>query len=96
MKFTLPKGATEYVNSMWKLQDDPFSGDVVNSYNDDGKLGKFYELESSSPALALKPGATATHRQQTIHLQGDEKELDDIARATLGVQLDAIRNSCKQ
>ena len=96
VKYTLPKGATDYVNSMWKLQDAPFSGDVVNSYNDDGKLGKFYELESSSPALALKPGASATHRQQTIHLQGDEKELDAIAQATLGVHLDTIRNAFKK
>lgn len=69
---------------------------MVNSYNDDGKLGKFYELESSSPALALKPGASATHRQQTIHLQGDEKELDAIAQATLGVPLEAIRNAFKK
>jgi len=93
VKFTLPKGATDYVNSMWKLQADPFSGDVVNSYNDDGKLGQFYELESSSPALALKSGGSATHRQQTIHLQGNEKELDAIALAVLGVRLEAIRNA---
>ncbi len=95
VKFTLPKGATDYVNSMWKLQEDPFNGDAVNSYNDDGKLGKFYELESSSPALALKPGASATHLHQTIHLQGAEKELDAIAQATLGVRLDAIRSAFK-
>lgn len=68
----------------------------INSYNDDGKLGRFFELESSSPALALKPGAAATHRQQTMHLQGEEKELDAIAQATLGVHLDAIRNAFKQ
>ena len=96
VKFTLPKGATDYVNSMWKLQDAPFSGDVLNSYNDDGKLGKFYELESSSPALALKPGASATHRQQTIHLQGSEKELDAIAEAALGVHLEDIRDAFKK
>lgn len=91
VKFTLPKGATDYVNSMWKLQDDPFNGDAVHSYNDDGKLGKFYKLESSSPALALAPGASAVHRHQTIHLQGGEKELEAIAQATLGVGLEAIR-----
>lgn len=95
VKFTLPKGATDYVNSMWELQKEPFSGDAVNSYNDDGKLGKFFELESSSPALALKPGAAATHRHQTIHLQGDEKDLDAIAQATLGVPIDSIRKAFK-
>lgn len=95
VKFTLPKGATDYVKSMWKLQDDPFTGDAVNSYNDDGKLGKFYELESSSPALALQPGSASTHRHQTIHLQGSEKELDVIAQATLGVRLETVRTAIK-
>ena len=31
---TIPEGAKDYVNSMWELQEDPFAGDVVNSYND--------------------------------------------------------------
>lgn len=94
-QFTMPKGATDYVNSMWKLQDDPFSGDVVNSYNDNGKMGAFYELESSSPALALAPGKSGTHVHRTIHLQGDEKELDTIARKVLGVSLAEIRDGLK-
>ncbi|MDG2385208.1 MAG: hypothetical protein P8N76_26290 [Pirellulaceae bacterium] len=47
---------------MWKLQDQPYAGDVINSYNDGplelGKpgLGPFYELETSSRAAALGPG----------------------------------------
>jgi hypothetical protein len=81
---------------MWQLQDEPFSGDVSNSYNDDGKLGRFYELESSSPALALQPGASGVHRHQTIHLQGNKKDLDVLAHATLGVGLDAIQNAFKE
>jgi len=93
VRFTLPRRAADYVNSMWTLQADPFRGDVVNSYNDDGKLGAFFELETSSPALALRPGASARHRHQTIHLQGPESDLDAIARATLGVPLEAIRNA---
>ena len=95
VKFTFPRDTMEYVNSMWELQENPFSGDAVNSYNDDGKMGHFYELESSSPALALQPGESAVHRHQTIHLQGSEKELDAISQATLGVRLDAIRNVFK-
>ncbi len=97
--FTQPAGATDYVNSMWELQKAPFAGDVVNSYNDGPsapgakQLGKFYELETSSPALALTPGASATHIHQTIHLQGDEAALDALARAALGVGLEQIRNA---
>ena len=87
---------------MWKLQTHPFAGDVLNSYNDGpqkpsgARMGKFFEMESSSPALALKPGATATHIHRTIHLQGSEKDLDAIARATLGVSLADIKNAFKK
>jgi hypothetical protein len=101
VQFTLPKGVKDYVNSMWELQENPFGGDVVNSYNDGppapGKpqLGKFYELETSSPALALKPQQKYTHVHRTIHLQGPEAALDKIARATLGVGLDQIKDAIK-
>jgi len=96
ISFTRPAGATDYVNSMWEIQKEPFAGDAVNSYNDGPpapgakQLGRFFELESSSPALALAPGASATHTHQTIHLQGDEAKLDAVARAALGVGLTEI------
>ncbi len=86
-----------FVNSMWELQDDPYAGDVINSYNDGspepGKppLGPFYELETSSPAAALKPGATMKHVQRTFHIQGSEEELNALAQRLLGVRLDAIK-----
>jgi len=96
---TIPEGATDYVNSMWQIQENPFGGDVVNSYNDGPPapgakpLGPFYELESSSPAAALKPGETFGHIHTTIHLQGDEKALDPIARRILGVSLVEIKSA---
>ncbi len=102
VQFSVPPGATNYVNSMWKLQDDPFSGDVANSYNDGPpqpgakQLGKFYELESSSPALALAPGKSARHVHTTLHLQGTEAELDPIARRILGVSLDEIKTAFRK
>lgn len=96
VQYTLPAGATKYVNSLWKLQDKPFGGDAINSYNDDGKMGGFYELETSSPAAALGPGATLEHVHRTIHLRGSEKALDTIARAVLGVGLDKVRTAFQQ
>ena len=99
VQYTKPEGAADYVNSMWELQDEPFAGDVVNSYNDGpsepGKkpLGPFYELETSSPAAALKPNETLSHMHRTFHLQGAEKELDAIAQATLGVSLAQIKSA---
>ena len=98
----LPEGATEYVNSMWKIQENPFGGDAVNSYNDGPpggdkpQLGRFYELETSSPALALKSGGIAKHTQRTIHLQGSEADLDPIARAIFGIGIEDIKNGLKK
>jgi hypothetical protein len=102
IQFTLPKGSSDYVNSMWEIQKKPFGGDAVNSYNDGppkpgaAQLGHFYELETSSPALALKPNGAATHVSRTMHLEGPEKELDAIARAMLGVGLEDIKAGLKK
>jgi len=94
----LPEGKTDYVNSSWHIQDDPFSGDALNSYNDgpleDGsQMGPFYELETSSPAVALKPGEGLSHIQFTIHLTGKRNLLNEVAVKILGVSLKEIENS---
>jgi len=87
---------TGYVNSQWKIQEDPYGGDVVNSYNDGPPapgakpLGPFYEMETSSPAAALAKGESLEHIHRTYHIQGPEKDLDAIARATLHVTLKDI------
>lgn len=94
VQYDKPAGASEYVNSMWEEQKDPYAGDVVNSYNDGptepGKpsLGGFYELESSSPAAALPPGGSLVHTHRTIHLTGAAADLESVARALLHVGLD--------
>jgi hypothetical protein len=96
VQYTRPAGATSYVNSMWQIQREPYKGDVINSYNDGppapGKppLGPFYELETSSPALALRPGQASTHVHRTVHVTGRESELDRLVRATLKVGLTEI------
>jgi hypothetical protein len=92
--FDRPPGATEYVNSAWELQEHPFAGDVVNSYNDGpvepGKaaLGGFYELETSSPAAFLDPGAALVHTHRTLHLVGPTLTLSGVAERSLGIPLD--------
>ncbi len=94
--YSLLEGTTDYVNSMWEIQDEPFAGDVVNSYNDGPPepgakpLGPFYELETSSAAAELAPGESLTHVHQTFHFQGPVDELDAIAQTTLGVSLEQI------
>ena len=99
VRYTLPARAKDYVNSMWEFQQHPYKGDVVNSYNDGppepGKkpLGPFYELETSSPAAALRPGKSITHVHRTIHLQGPEADLDKIAKATLKVGIEQIKSA---
>lgn len=99
VQFSQPAKATDYVNSLWKLQDKPYSGDAANSYNDGPPapgakpLGPFYELESSSPAVELKPGRSLEHLHRTIHLTGAEPELDPVARALFGVSLAEIKSA---
>jgi hypothetical protein len=99
VQYNKPKGATDYVNSMWELQDKPYKGDVVNSYNDGPPepgakpLGPFYEMETSSPAAALQPGQTISHTHRTFHLQGSEASLNPIAKAVLGVSLGEIKTA---
>ncbi|MCL5280241.1 MAG: hypothetical protein M1376_10080 [Planctomycetes bacterium] len=101
VQYNKPEGVVDYVNSMWKIQDQPYRGDVVNSYNDGptppgGKpLGPFYELETSSPAAALAPGASILHTHRTYHFAGSEAQLDPIAKATLGVTIAQIKAALK-
>ena len=93
-QFSLPGNTKDYVNSLWEQQQHPFAGDAVNAYNDgpiEGKqMGKFYELESSSPAAALAPGATQSHLHRTIHLKGTKESLNQIVQQLHGVGIDAM------
>ncbi len=99
VQHSLGDPGAEYVNSEWKQQEHPYAGDVANAYNDgpaapgSGQLGAFYELESSSPAAALKPGESISHTHRTFHLQGDKTRLDAAARAALGLSIAEIENA---
>lgn len=97
-----PQKTQPYVNSMWELQKDPYSGDAINAYNDgspapgEPPLGPFYEVETSSPAAALSPGESITHRQTTLHLSGSAKALSAVSIAKLGVDIGQIENAFAQ
>lgn len=85
----------EYLNNAWMIQDQPFKGDVTNAYNDGpqangARLGRFYEMESLSPAVELAPGKSIEHTHRTIHIEGNEATLDKIAQAVLGVNIRQI------
>ncbi len=93
-----PEGTSDYVNSAWEIQDDPYSGDALNSYNDgpleDGsQMGPFYELETSSPAAELKPGESLSHVQFTMHITGPIDRLNDVSRKVLGISIDKIKSA---
>lgn len=87
---TLPDEPKVYVNSRWGNQDDPYLGDVINSYNDgpveDGSImGPFYEIETSSPAAELLPSGSIRHIQKIIHLQGEEDDLAGLVSSLFGL-----------
>ena len=70
---------------------------MINGYNDGpndsgGKLGGFYELETISPALALKTGESFTHRHSTIRMEGERAVLNQVAEHVFGVGLDQIES----
>lgn len=97
VKYDKPEGITDYVNSMWELQEKPYAGDVINSYNDgppaegEKPLGPFYELETSSYAAALFSGESLIHTQNTFHFEGDERALSALMERILGVSTNEIR-----
>jgi hypothetical protein len=99
VQFNRPEDVRPYVNSMWERQREPYKGDAINSYNDGPPapgappLGPFYELETSSPALSLKPTERYTHVHRTVHIVGEEATLDRLAREAFGVSLADVRNA---
>jgi len=91
-------GNSVYVNSKWGDQKDPFSGDVINAYNDgpvdDGsQMGPFYEIESSSPAAALKKGESMSHSQVICHFEGNSESLTLITKSLFNISIDEIKSA---
>lgn len=100
LKYTVPEGNAPYVNGQWGHQEDPFCGDVINSYNDGPTetgtvMGPFYEIETSSPGAELSPGESLTHTQYTIHIEGAESALASIVEKVFGVNLQKVSGMFK-
>jgi len=96
--FSKPEAPAKYVNSKWGTQDNPLSGDAINSYNDgpvaDGSvMGPFYEIESSSPAAMLGPGENITHKQRIFHISGDESQLGVITEKLFHISISDIKQA---
>ena len=90
----------KYLNQEWNITKPVFSGDAMNAYNDgplaDGsQMGPFYEIESVSPAAALKPSEEIKHTHSVYHFTGDKQQLNSIAGKLLGVSLENIQTAFK-
>ncbi len=98
LEFSFSEKDTAYVNNALEIQKEPFSGDVINAYNDGPKnggpgMGIYYELETASPAAFLKPGETISHIQRIYHFEGNEDDLNSLAKSLLNVSLSDIKKA---
>ncbi|HEX9792569.1 MAG TPA: DUF6786 family protein [Planctomycetota bacterium] len=75
-----------YLVELWDPDyPEPYAGDVVNSYNHGGPE-TFFEIESSSWALELKPGEAHEHVHTTVHLKlPSEREVEKVMARALGI-----------
>jgi hypothetical protein len=88
----------DYVNGIWRFEGDAYNGEIINVFNDGAPdeqskpFGPFYELETSSIALALTPKQKYQHRHTTMHFQADETSLNILTRQLFGVPLEQIKS----
>jgi len=98
VKYSKPDGVTDYVNSLWEIQKEPYKGDAINAYNDGPPspgvkpMGPFYELETSSPAAALQPNESIRHIHSTFHFKGSAAQLDAVIKKLFGITTKEIVN----
>ncbi|WP_051113280.1 DUF6786 family protein [Lunatimonas lonarensis] len=95
--YNKPSDPLPYLNQVWGLQDFPFQGDAVNSYNDgpleDGtQMGPFYELETVSPAAFLAPGERLEHVHRTYHFEGSEAQMSALLAEIFGISLETLND----
>ncbi|KAA3605678.1 MAG: hypothetical protein DWQ01_18780 [Planctomycetota bacterium] len=92
VKFGPLRPEQPYLLELWDPETKrAYDGDVANSYNHGGPES-FYELESSSPALALEPGEVYEHQHTTLHIRVPEgTDLGDVASRVLGIPWKEVR-----
>ncbi|WP_158856412.1 DUF6786 family protein [Lunatibacter salilacus] len=95
VQYDKPEEKSLYMNQVWAIQDEPYKGDVINSYNDGplengDQMGPFYELETVSPAAFLDPEQSITHTHLTFHFEGEEGQLNEVAEKVFGISLEKI------
>jgi hypothetical protein len=88
IKFEVEPVQHRYLNQEWRTDKPLFSGDAVNAYNDgplaDGsQMGPFYELESVSQAIPLRPGWGLGHEHAVFHFTGKSEQLEGICKKVL-------------
>jgi hypothetical protein len=99
VRYNKPEEKSDYIKSMWKIMEDPYNGDVVNSYNDGPPepgvkpMGPFYELETSSPVRPLNAGEEMIHIHQTFHIRGSEAQLNTLAEELFNVKIQQIKDA---
>lgn len=86
-----------YVNSVWRQQQNSNAGDAMNSYNDgrlenSDQIEPCYELETSSGAKPLSPNEAIAHEYKTFHFEGCYSALNTIANCLLHIELDTLPN----
>jgi hypothetical protein len=99
VQYNKPEEEQPYVKALWEVMNNPYDGDVINSYNDGPPapgakpLGPFYELETSSPVKELKAGEELVHIHRTFHIQGNEGALNKVSEKVFGIRLQVVRDS---
>ena len=88
-----------YVAPYWRelspseLRKARRSASISTGQTEEGSEARdFYELETLSPAMPLKPGEGFVHRNRVFHIRGNQSTIDAIARQFLRTDSAEISN----
>ncbi len=86
-------GEPLYFNSEVSEQENPYLGEAIPIYNHGpmdlsiGETNSFYEMESCSSMKELAPKDSLFHFHRMFHFTGSKKDLNQISKSLLGVDL---------